>query len=507
MATVIDSLIVTLGLDPSKFTSGQKQARNDLRQTQDVAGKATKETSRIVVKGAEDMTKAIRNAASQFALAFLGFSGATGFVKFMANLNGTTRQLGFSSKNLDMSAASLRNWQDAADIAGSSADSITGLFDAIQKQQYDLRTTGKFDETWMKVFSAGGIKMVDESTGKFKSVDSVVMDIAKHLGDVEKQYGRLYSVQRAKSLGLDPGLTNFLLQGPQKLQAMLAREKGTYQVSDGAVQAADRVARKFTEIQQRLRDFGIQLLVKLQPLIERLATKFEQWLGSVDLNKLSANIEQLVAAVIELGKEIGQFITWLGGKKEILDNPGKTFADWAKGVGEYWTKRPALDNVIQNDPVLFRLRSKVNSDFSSSFPKSIGDLVDDSAGDADEATKLQLLNKFTTATGKGQNDKLDKEAVWAIRKAIDDIAESRLKPSATTGANLGSPNAIAAATGAGPAIPAQMAMVGGSNRSSSVQVGEINVYTNSGNGSQIASDVRRELERKQLIAQGEYGLS
>jgi hypothetical protein len=507
MPTVIDSLVVTLGLDPAKFISGQKQARNEFKQTQEQAGKSTKETSQIVVKGAEEMTKAIRNAAAQFALAFLGFSGATGFVKFMANLNGTTRQLGFNAKNLDLSAASLRNWQDAADIAGASAESITGLFDAIQKQQYDLRTTGRFDDTWMKVFSAGGIKMVDASTGKFKSVDTVVMDIAKHLADVEKQYGRLYAVQRAKSLGLDPNLTNFLLQGPQRLQAMLAREKGTYQVTDGAVQAADRVARKFTEIQQRLRDFGIQLLVKLQPLIERLATKFEQWLGSVDLNKLSANIDNLVAAVVDLGKTIGQFISWVGGKQEAISHPGDAAANWLKEVGEYWQKRPALDNVIQNDPVLFKLRSKVSSDFSSNFPKDIGSLIDDSVPANDEAVKSQLMDTLTKATGKGQNDPLDKTAVWAIRKAIDDIAATRLKAAATTGANLGTPNAIAAATGAGPGLPAQMAQVAGASNSSSLQVGEINVYTNSGNGSQIAGDIRRELERKQLVAQGDYGLT
>ena len=93
MATVIDSLVVLLGLDASNYKKGREQAQ-----------KETGETARKVQAAADDISKSLLDVGKSVATLFLGFETASGFGKWLANLNSGEAALGRTAANIGMSA-------------------------------------------------------------------------------------------------------------------------------------------------------------------------------------------------------------------------------------------------------------------------------------------------------------------------------------------------------------------------------------------------------------------
>jgi hypothetical protein len=62
VASIVDALVVTLGLDASRFTSGSKQASADLRKTKEDANAAAKQIEASGRQAAE-FFKRLRNEA------------------------------------------------------------------------------------------------------------------------------------------------------------------------------------------------------------------------------------------------------------------------------------------------------------------------------------------------------------------------------------------------------------------------------------------------------------
>lgn len=504
MATVVDSLIVTLGLDPSDFTKGQKKAAAELVKGQQTVRKSVKETDSAVSKGAANMGKAITSAARQFAIAFLGFSGAAGFAKFMGQLNSTTRGIGLFAKNINTSAADVRNWGDVFEVAGSSAEALQGFLGNIAKQQYDLRTTGMFD--WVKELNSMNVSLTD-SSGAMKPVLQTALELAEAFEGVSSQYGRQVANQRGLAMGIDPTVMNVLLQGPRKIREMLAREKGTFQLKDSTVAAADRVGRKWTETQQRFRDFGLQLLEKMQPMIERLLTRFEQWLGAIDMGKLAENLESLTETMITIAKALAALVEWLVPKVQAAVVGVAKFKDTILPDEDRKAQNQAVNREFQKNPALEMLNALGRMYGKDEFlGRNTGDSLAERAADGDVDAQSHMAELIYGATGKHLDAKLSREDYEKIReavrlKALQNQKYYDAKPAATTGALL--PGSTGAA--ASPSL----AMAGPSSRSvsSTVQVDNINVYSSAGDGRGLAMDMRREMERKQLIAQADYGLA
>ncbi len=74
-STVIDSLVVLLGLDASNYKKGRETAE-----------KETSETARKAKESADQITKSLTEVGRTIAGLFLGFETATGFAKWLGAL-------------------------------------------------------------------------------------------------------------------------------------------------------------------------------------------------------------------------------------------------------------------------------------------------------------------------------------------------------------------------------------------------------------------------------------
>ncbi|HEM3759876.1 TPA: lytic transglycosylase domain-containing protein [Klebsiella quasipneumoniae] len=139
-ATVIDALLITLGLDTSDFRKGQKDVSDDLKKQREDAKKTAKE-----------MAEQGKKAASFFSsikTELLALTGVTvtagGLMSFVKSTTSGLMDLSIQSKALGMSAKELDGWAKSAEAAGSSAEKISAALQGVQDAK-QLAKVGVYD--------------------------------------------------------------------------------------------------------------------------------------------------------------------------------------------------------------------------------------------------------------------------------------------------------------------------------------------------------------------------
>ncbi|HBW3064382.1 TPA: lytic transglycosylase domain-containing protein [Klebsiella pneumoniae] len=139
-ATVIDALLVTLGLDTSDFRKGQKDVSDDLKKQREDAKKTAKEMAEQGKKAA-----AFFSSIKTELLALTGVTvTAGGLMSFVKSTTSGLMDLSIQSKALGMSAKELDGWAKSAEAAGSSAEKISAALQGVQDAK-QLAKVGVYD--------------------------------------------------------------------------------------------------------------------------------------------------------------------------------------------------------------------------------------------------------------------------------------------------------------------------------------------------------------------------
>ncbi|MFH2150763.1 lytic transglycosylase domain-containing protein [Klebsiella quasipneumoniae] len=139
-ATVIDALLVTLGLDTSDFRKGQKDVSDDLKKQREDAKKTAKEMAEQGKKAA-----AFFGSIKTELLALTGVTvTAGGLMSFVKSTTSGLMDLSIQSKALGLSARELDGWAKSAEAAGSSAEKISAALQGVQDAK-QLAKVGVYD--------------------------------------------------------------------------------------------------------------------------------------------------------------------------------------------------------------------------------------------------------------------------------------------------------------------------------------------------------------------------
>ncbi|WP_116430752.1 lytic transglycosylase domain-containing protein [Klebsiella pneumoniae] len=139
-ATVIDALLITLGLDTSDFRKGQKDVSDDLKKQREDAKKTAKEMAEQGKKAA-----AFFGSIKTELLALTGVTvTAGGLISFVKSTTSGLMDLSIQSKALGMSAKELDGWAKSAEAAGSSAEKISAALQGFQDAK-QLAKVGVYD--------------------------------------------------------------------------------------------------------------------------------------------------------------------------------------------------------------------------------------------------------------------------------------------------------------------------------------------------------------------------
>ena len=273
MATVIDSLLIELGLDTSKFDASAKKSVDELRKFENQSGKSFKNTQQGAKNVGDGFEKA-RNALISLGVAFIGIKGFTNFTQQMTTTNAG---LGRTAELFKMSARELDAWGGVLKSVGGDANDFQSSMQAIQQGVANIQ----FGDT-----------AILETLAKLQALDSY--DYAKHevdiykLADAIKRFAEVNGEQaaytQAQAMGINRNYFMILKQGGDVMRQLYGDSYKLSGVTEENTQKAQKLQEAWGRVGQALSGASNQVMDQMYPSLEKLAgvtelslEKFVEW--------------------------------------------------------------------------------------------------------------------------------------------------------------------------------------------------------------------------------------
>jgi hypothetical protein len=338
MATVIDALVVKLGLDKRDYDKGADQVKKSLKDTRGQADKTGDQFKKTGKESSESFERITKSAVKFFAL--LGSTMAVkDFIRQTVLSNAALYRL---SKNLDEHVSTVSAWSNAAEVAGGSASGLQGTMLMLSRAQTEMQLTGQ--SALIPYFSALGIAMAD-SSGHARSSSDMLLDLADRFSHMNRKT----AFNMGQMMGIDPGTLNLLLKGRAAVEAMIEKQEQYGAVTKKQARQAELFRQQVELLKLKFLAFGRQLLSDAMPVLEKLFGVLSRGVSWMVQNKsfvegflvfMAAGLAAVAVAalpltgtaaiIVALGAAIGllwnDFKTWKDG--------GKSFLPWATWKSE-----------------------------------------------------------------------------------------------------------------------------------------------------------------------------
>lgn len=260
MATVIDELIVRLGLDPSKFTKGQKEAAAALAKTRAEIKKVGGEAEREVNSLGESVGN-LRRAALGFTAALFGAAGITSFVQRVTQADA---QLGRFTRTTGQNAERVSIWGNAIQRLGGDAQAFQQSLGSLIGEFEQFSATGQ--SNLIPFFRGIGVQIAKDN-GEMRNFEDILLDLEKRVQTMRPGQAKWW----LRNLGIDEGTINAILTG--KLRQFLSEQERIQKVTKEHTDAAEALASAWDTAAQSAIDLGRTVMTSLTPsLIQSLET-------------------------------------------------------------------------------------------------------------------------------------------------------------------------------------------------------------------------------------------
>lgn len=213
MPTVIDSLIVEIGLDPLKFTSGQKATIKSFNDTKEGAQKTGTEIERIGIRSSEFLSL-LQNRLLRVGELLVTTFGAYGIGKLVTEMTKQDAATGRLAYTLETSVGALDRWRNAAYLVGGSAEGITGFIQGLTSEFHKFAITG--ESNLIPYFRGLGVQIAD-TNGKMRPFADIMRDVSNAV----QKLGPAQGSEWLRSIGADQGSINLLIKGGDELERLL----------------------------------------------------------------------------------------------------------------------------------------------------------------------------------------------------------------------------------------------------------------------------------------------
>ncbi|EPM0756310.1 transglycosylase SLT domain-containing protein [Klebsiella pneumoniae] len=334
-ATVIDALLITLGLDTSQFRKGQQEVSDDLKKQREDAKNTAKE-----------MAEQGKKAASFFSsikTELLALTGVTvtagGLMSLVKNTTSSLMDLSIQSKALGMTARELDGFGKAAESAGSSFERITAALQGFQA----AKQGSLFGDTSSPIFS--GMRMLTALTGDTFDVYS------KDAKSLARSY--LESLRKVKDpnirrqIGAMGGFDDATIQRNQEGRFLPDVDRLTK--SSGITDASVKGAKEFTEawvvLNQNLETTKNQFYTFLIPYVREfngVLLQLSNWMKSHP-DEMRQKVESFFGAIESGAKVADNAARSVGGWENAIKLLiGLKVATWVMGITKAFTGLFAL---------------------------------------------------------------------------------------------------------------------------------------------------------------------
>lgn len=335
MATVIDALVVTLGMNAKGFKQGAAEVDDSLTHTRQESARTAREMEARGKQAAQFFSK-VRNEA----LALLAvFTAGMGLKSFVSDTIQSTAALSRMSGNLNMSAKDLAEWQLAAKNAGGSAEGITNQLKESADQVAKFKR-GMAAETLPAFFQFGG-KQEDLKDG-----NTYLEARARIVADIYKT-DRARAGLAANMMGLDAQQFNLYKEGPEGIARRRREQSGPAGELAAASDRAEQLRQKYDTAMNKLSSVGVNVLVSMMPAFDFIVEKLIELGDWIIKNRAAINegVKSFVSGFEQLLKSLTELIEKLvpqSVRDKIIksEDPVKGAMDAAKdAITPSWMKK------------------------------------------------------------------------------------------------------------------------------------------------------------------------
>lgn len=341
MPTIIDSLLVTLGLDSSKFDRDNIRVKKGLKDTGDAADDAGKRLKKAGKEGGDGFNNIAVNAAKFLAIV----GGTTAIKRFVDQIVDSNASLDRLSKNIQENVSTLSAMSNAAEIAGGSADGLQNSLRLLSKAQTEWALTGEGSLT--PYLSSLGLSLTDVNN-KAIPVSKLLIDIGQAL--LAKTPDRQTAFNMGQMMGIDEGTLNLILRGRKEVELLMARQQSNNVLTKKQADESSRLRARMIESRQSFEAFGRELLSKATPALEGILDIMQslgEWIknnsefvttfltvltaGLVGIGVALTPINLVAVAVVGLAAGIAalyqDYQTWKRGGDSLID-----WGKWEPGI-------------------------------------------------------------------------------------------------------------------------------------------------------------------------------
>lgn len=187
MATVVDALVITLGLDSKGIDAGVQQAQSR-----------------------------ISGAAQGIVRAFAApLASGLALTSIFRNYLATGNEMHKLSQRLKMDVADIQAWGNAVDASGGDIGALQGTLNGLNEKLKMVRL-GR----WQGEFMMMGIS-VRKANGDFKDAGDILADLAKVADRMDKRRFEFL----ARRMGIDDGTIRLLMQGSAAVSTLTSKYK------------------------------------------------------------------------------------------------------------------------------------------------------------------------------------------------------------------------------------------------------------------------------------------
>jgi len=248
VATIIDSLLVTLGLDDKPYKKGAAEADRAQKQFKDNSKKTNSEIT--------DQLKAVTR---QVALMVVGFESLRGAIGFLAGINNADAALGRLAANTGTNVHELNRWGNAVELVGGDAKEAQSDVANLAQSITQMKAGGEVSPILL-LMQRLGVAIFD-AEGKTRNL----FDILKDAGTRLRQFNRPDAFQLGRGAGISEGSLNLLLQTEEAQKRIFAEAERNNNMNEAAAERAAELQKQWRDLLQSARAFGRELLETVTP--------------------------------------------------------------------------------------------------------------------------------------------------------------------------------------------------------------------------------------------------
>jgi hypothetical protein len=216
MATVIDTLVVEFGLDPTKFTKGQQAVIASVQQLNAIVTRHSRQAERAQ-SGLADSIEDVRGKFLRLGAAILG---ARSFEQMVVNTVTNTAALGRFSSTLGTSTEMLSRWQNIGKIVTGTTEGMAEAVAGAIKNFAQMSLTGPNSAVpFLNALNIDVRKFLDNK-GQLKDVTGYFLALSEKFYEMRNEPGRVAVF--AEQLGISQKLLEVLIKGPAAVRAYIA---------------------------------------------------------------------------------------------------------------------------------------------------------------------------------------------------------------------------------------------------------------------------------------------